>query len=297
MGHSTDGTLKSLDEFKKQEDVDNKLKIITKNGFWSEKDEQSQAYAEIATGDYLWQVDIDEFYRKKDIVKILELLTSESPDAVTFKQIAFWGSPNYVTSSFSQISDKCDQYHRLFKWGKGYSYVSHRPPTVLDQNKQNLRDKYWIKGDDLAKSNIFLFHYSLLFPLQVINKCKYYSTLSNHTKKGYSEKAIKWANECYFSLSNPFRVHNVYENISWLQRFDQEHPKYASDMWIDACNLELGVQIRNNSDIEILLSTTYYPFAAKFLNSLSTLLSLQPFHLFRKIYIPANHLFIKILNA
>ena len=33
------------------------------NGFWpGEKDEQSRAYAARATGDYLWQVDVDEFY-------------------------------------------------------------------------------------------------------------------------------------------------------------------------------------------------------------------------------------------
>ena len=34
------------------------------DGFWpGEKDEQSRAYASRATGDYLWQVDVDEFYR------------------------------------------------------------------------------------------------------------------------------------------------------------------------------------------------------------------------------------------
>ncbi|RCV66058.1 hypothetical protein C5S53_00455 [Methanophagales archaeon] len=61
-GHSTDGTLDALYRLKTEEDPEDKVKIITKDGFWSEKDEQSQAYAERATGNYLWQVDIDEFY-------------------------------------------------------------------------------------------------------------------------------------------------------------------------------------------------------------------------------------------
>jgi hypothetical protein len=68
-GHSIDGTLDTLYKFKNEEDVENKLTIITHEGFWPKKDElghdrtpQSRAYAERATGDYLWQIDIDEFY-------------------------------------------------------------------------------------------------------------------------------------------------------------------------------------------------------------------------------------------
>src|SRR5579884_2140828 len=61
-GHSIDGTLEVLQRFQELEDPERKIQIITKQGYWSEKDEQSQAYAERATGDLLWQVDIDEFY-------------------------------------------------------------------------------------------------------------------------------------------------------------------------------------------------------------------------------------------
>src|SRR5271154_2512624 len=65
-GHSTDGTLESLLLFKKNEDPKNIIRIITKDGFWNEKLEQSQAYTQVMTGNYLWQIDIDEFYKKKD---------------------------------------------------------------------------------------------------------------------------------------------------------------------------------------------------------------------------------------
>ncbi|HEY7160510.1 MAG TPA: glycosyltransferase family A protein, partial [Acidobacteriota bacterium] len=43
-GHSLDNTLETLRSFQIQEDPEKKLQIITKDGFWSEKDEQSQAY-------------------------------------------------------------------------------------------------------------------------------------------------------------------------------------------------------------------------------------------------------------
>jgi hypothetical protein len=69
-GHSIDGTLDILRRFKAEEDPEDKIIIVTAedeghpNGFWpGEKDEQSQAYAKRATGDWLWQVDIDEFYQ------------------------------------------------------------------------------------------------------------------------------------------------------------------------------------------------------------------------------------------
>ena len=44
-GHSTDGTLETLYRFKAEEDPEDKVVIITREGFWREKDEQSQAYA------------------------------------------------------------------------------------------------------------------------------------------------------------------------------------------------------------------------------------------------------------
>src|SRR4030095_3477444 len=47
-GHSVDGTLEVLRHFKADEDPEDKLRLIVRDGFWSEKDEQSRAYAECA---------------------------------------------------------------------------------------------------------------------------------------------------------------------------------------------------------------------------------------------------------
>ena len=73
-GHSLDGTLEALRRFKAEEDPLDKVEIVTRDGFWPKTDEfgnhrtpQSRAYAERATGDYLWQVDIDEFYLPSDM--------------------------------------------------------------------------------------------------------------------------------------------------------------------------------------------------------------------------------------
>lgn len=83
-GHSNDSTLHSLWDFKNHHDPDNKVMIVTAedeghpNGFWTgEKDEQSRAFAKRATGNYLWQVDVDEFYKSGDMQAVVDLLEND----------------------------------------------------------------------------------------------------------------------------------------------------------------------------------------------------------------------------
>lgn len=162
-GHSRDKTLEILRNFKNNEDPENKLIIMTAenaghaNGFWpGEKDEQSQAYAKRATGEYLWQIDVDEFYRADDMKKILHML-KEKPEitAVTFKQIIFWGDFDYITDSW-YLQRGNTYVHRLFKWRENYKYKTHRPPTVCNEKEKNLRKIKWISGQQTAKENIFI---------------------------------------------------------------------------------------------------------------------------------------------
>ena len=198
-GHSLDGTLAALRDFKANEDPDGKLIIVTRDGFWTEKDEMSRAYAERATGDYLWQVDVDEFYQPADIEAVRAILRSDpSIAAVSFNTITFWGAPSYrVESWYLRRGD--GQFHRLFKWGAGYRYVTHRPPTVLDDRGRDLRRLNWLSGADLAARGVNLYHYSLLLPKQVREKCAYYSEAEWAKRRD----ALTWMEEAYFSLRRP----------------------------------------------------------------------------------------------
>ena len=92
----------------RDEDRDGKVRLVTAedeghpDGFWpGEKDEQSRAYATRAAGDYLWQVDVDEFYRPDDMRRILGLLAADpSIQAVTFPTVTFWGAPDCVADGW-----------------------------------------------------------------------------------------------------------------------------------------------------------------------------------------------------
>jgi hypothetical protein len=226
-GHSVDGTLETLHRFKREEDPDNKVQIITREGFWPRKDElgrdrtpQSRAYAERATGDYLWQVDIDEFYRDEDMRTVLDMLASDpSITSVSFREHLFWGDTRYVANGWHLRRTKLG-YHRLFKWAAGYSYVTHEPPTIHDPSGRDLRELNWISADATAARGIYLYHYSLLFPWQVRQKTLIY----RDEKPQACSEIVAWAESNYFELGNPFRVHNVYRAPSWLERYRGDHP-------------------------------------------------------------------------
>lgn len=268
-GHSSDNTIATIRQFQKLEDIENKVLFVTAedeghpNGFWpGEKDEQSQAYAKRATGDYLWQVDSDEFYAEESLEKIISLLQSD-PDiaAVSFKMITFWGGLDYITDGW-YLRRGAQYYHRLFKWGKGYSYKTHRPPTVIDPFGIDLRTKKWIQGQNLEKKGIFLHHYSLLFPQQVRDKCSYY----NNASWANRNQAENWFVNNYLNLKKPFRVHNVYDYASWLEKYTGDHPNQIKNMMKDIKDGKHSVLLRSNQDVENLLnkkSYTIYKFFVK----------------------------------
>ena len=262
-GHSQDGTLEILRQFKAEEDPGNKLQIISKGGFWSEKDEMSQAYAVCATGDYLWQVDSDEFYRTQDIQSVLTMLHNDpSITAVSFKTLTFWGSPQYLTDGWS-LKRGANIFHRLFKWGSNYQYITHRPPTVYDNLGRDTRSMNWINGDKLAKMGIYMYHYSLLLPKQVQEKSEYYSKTFAEISGG-----LNWAEENYMKLKHSFRVHNVYHYPSWLKRFQGEHPKQIQLMWDDLQSDQSTLALRSTDDIEELLNTKNYQIQRVFVQLL-----------------------------
>ena len=253
-GHSTDGTLEALERFKAEEDPQGKVQVVRRDGFWSEKDEQSQAYAERASGDYLWQVDIDEFYHPADMRSVVEMLHADPEiTAVSFEQITFWGGFDYVADGW-YLRRGAKFYHRLFKWGPGYRYVTHRPPTVNDPSGRDLRGVKWIPGRELSRRGILLHHYSLVFPGQVMEKCAYYNQAAWANRKG----ARAWAVDNFLRLGDPFRVHNVYDHPSWLRRFRGTHPPQIQVMRHDIEEGRIHVAMRASDDVERLLRSPRY---------------------------------------
>ena len=268
-GHSIDGTVEMLARFKAENDPDNKLVLVSAedegkpNGFWDEKDEMSQAYARRATGDWLWQVDYDEFYLEEDMRRILELLESE-PDitAVSFPYRQFWGGFDYVETGKWFIYDHpC--FHRLVRWRPGYQYIKHRPPTVVDEKGRDLRALKWISHEQLRRSGIYLHHYSYVLPKQARQKVGYYANVAWTDAFRNNER---WLQESYLELRDPYFIGEGGRSMpQWLERYRGLHPPQIVKLRHDLTTGKLEERSRPTDDIEKLLDSATYTLGRWFL--------------------------------
>jgi len=261
-GHSVDRTLDTLRRFVNEEDPEHKVRIVTRDGHWPKCDElgrhrtcQSRAYAELATGDYLWQVDIDEFYRPQDMRRIIELLSGpEAPTHLSFQPLTFFGDLNYLVEGWLWVRWG-KAIPRLFKWGPGYRYVTHEPATVEDEQGRDMRSIAPYPAQALAREGIYFYHYSHLFPWQVRQKALIY----RYERPQRCSRMVEWAELGYFQLKRPYQVHEVYRFASWLRRFEGEHPPEVLRMMEDARAQKIPVELRDTDDIEELLNRWWYP--------------------------------------
>jgi len=262
-GHSGDGTLKMLELFKKNLDLENKLQLVSAaddghaDGFWPEKDEMSQAFAKRAGGDWLWQVDSDEFYRTPDIETITRLL-DEQPNisGISFPFYEFWGGFDYFTTG-TWYKYEFTEVRRLFRWQPGYSYSRHRPPTVLDEHGRNLDLSRWVTGKQMRAQDIFMYHYSYVFPKQSRQKVGYYSNVD--WTDAFRDNS-RWLDESYVQLKHPMFLGDRGPELQWLERFEGEHPETIQRLRRDLGSAKVNEPLRWTEDIERLLASPVYYF-------------------------------------
>ena len=111
-----------------------------------------------------------------------------------------------------------------------------------------------------------MYHYSLLLPRQVRDKCAYYTT---QPWGGYSEGVLAWLEENYLSpIRWPFRAHNVHIHPSWLARFAGEHPPTVVEMMADIRAGRVDAELRDNADVAALLASRRYRVLRRLLKTL-----------------------------
>ena len=260
-GHSIDGTLESLRRFQAEEDPEHKVQVVTRDGHWPMLDElgrcrtsQSRAYAEQASGDYLWQIDIDEFYQPDAMQRMIDLLGADKRiAAASFMQRTFWGGLDYWVDSW-RLRRALRQCHRLFKWGPGYTYLTHEPPTVLDSDGVDLRSRRWLSGRITERMGVEMYHYSLLLPKQVREKCLAY----REEQPEMASEIVEWSQTSYFKLGRPYHVHNLYRSPSWLMRYRGTHPPQIRLMMEDIAAGRTVAELRDLQDADRLVASGPY---------------------------------------
>jgi hypothetical protein len=219
----------------------------------------SHAYTELATGDYLWQVYSDEFYLDEDIEKIRHWIAKNPKiDGASFRWLVFWGNENYITDSWMLRATK--GFNRLFRWEKGSDYDHYGPdpkgPTVTTPEGFRVTDGNWLNADDLAQKGIYLYHFSLVFPSQVLKKAKGYA--AGVSPRVDNSQMYDWAQRNWLSLENPFRVHNRYQHISWLERYQGPLPKASMEMFNDIRSGKVDCEMRDMEDAIRIERSRYY---------------------------------------
>jgi len=223
-GHSLDKTVEIVRNFP---DPEGKIKLIQCEGFWPEKDEMANAYMAVCTGNYIWQVDVDEFYRSEDIEKIRAILASDPEiTRVDVRSICFLRSFNARVMG-SRLFFGADEFIRIFSYKPGYRYVTHRPPTLADENGLPFQHKKILSAYDLEQLNIVQYHYTYIFHNYVKDKADYYSKMG---WGGGHEEGLSWFSSQWLRISNPLRVHIHNYPPSWLVPFYGTHPEVVTKM-------------------------------------------------------------------
>jgi hypothetical protein len=165
---SEDNTNLILDNFP---DPENKIKVI--HGKFHEKDDQCRAYMNLVNEniDYIWNLDSDEVYKTEDLQKIISFLESEKPTSVGVQSCSFYGGFDHYLTGFELNTDN---FLRIFRYEKGSTWLTHRPPTIKYSSNFNIPRKH-ISSEVLYNLiGAQMYHYSYVFPDQVNKKIGYY---------------------------------------------------------------------------------------------------------------------------
>jgi hypothetical protein len=219
-GHSQDDTLAVIQNFP---DPEHKIHLIQKAGFWQDQAEMGAAGAAVCHGDYLWHVDVDEFYHPHDLAWLQQHLTQNPHiEAVSLKMLHFFASLRGVVKGAFHAQGG-DEPWRIFRWRPGYRYVNYEPLRLHNAQGQALSTLATLKGGDLARQHgIYFYHYAYLLPAVVYEKAVFYEN-----KRGVSVKdgvsPLAWY-RAHYEKFTPWRVHLNPRPLSWLEPFHGQHP-------------------------------------------------------------------------
>jgi hypothetical protein len=210
-GRSTDGC---LDLVKNYPDPDKKIIIIESKGFWNGKTQMCNEWSKIATGDYFWQIDMDEFYFKKDINRMKAILSKYKPNIVHFFANNFWGDFKHCINETSPYTWGNEApWMRIFKHVPGCSWERHEPPTYLFPDGTKVNNSKIIPREETLKIGIKMFHYNYVTPEQINFKTQFYH--QDWTSILYE----KWLQD-----------KSVLINNSRVVEYNGEHPEWVRDI-------------------------------------------------------------------
>lgn len=126
-GHSVDFTLQHL---KQAESVyPDKVKVITTEGLWDGKVSMfNEAVKLIKEPCWLWQVDVDEYWKNSQLDSAETILTNLGADVGAFSCDYMLSDDVILRGNWGE-SDK-QGYTRLWNYQPGRKFLAHEPPVI-----------------------------------------------------------------------------------------------------------------------------------------------------------------------
>lgn len=243
---SMDGTNDILDNFP---DPDKKIKIV--HSQYVEKDDQCNAYMEFLDDetDYIWNLDCDEVFKPRDIEMVIELLEKERYTSVGFKSATFYGGFDKCLGGFEERAE----FMRIRKVYPGSYWATHRPPTIAHKVSDPWPEKHLDFNILSDNYGVRMYHYSYVFPNQVLNKLKYYKeylSKDNCIDDYFNEVYLPWVlgdKEAKKAVESKYMgVHEFkpsYRGPCFTKDFEYSHPEIVRQ------NLE---QLKEKFDNQLL---------------------------------------------
>lgn len=153
--NSTDGMVWILKTFP---DPGHKITIIRKPEAWKDKIEMQNEFCRVATGDILWKIDADEFYKPEDVERILDAYNND-PQLVLFYPFwyHFWGNEKTIIKS-GNGQMRWDEFHcKIWRQKSHYRYKTTHSRLSDGDNEISHRTHPY-----RAIDNLYCYHYGYL---------------------------------------------------------------------------------------------------------------------------------------
>ena len=249
-GRSKDNTIKTIENYN---DEENKIKLITNDGFYNDRKEMCNEFLKYVTGEIIWQIDADEFYFPETHKYVHDIFQSDPElDLLSFNFKDYYINTSYYIMGYESIG--LTNVNRVHRYEKNNIWVNQRPPTLGYENGELKKIRKKIEGPQLEKDRHVMHHATMIFDEQITDKFKYYNSMWSNVNK-----PTKWYKDTWLDFENKFNVAGFRANITFLLENKDDVPFHLKLLFEDVNKgLVPGYRLRDDTKVRVFINSTRY---------------------------------------
>lgn len=250
-GRSRDNT---IDIIKNYNDYDHKITLITKDHLYPDRMEMCNECLEKATGDIIWQLDVDEFYLEMTHDYVRDLFESDPAlDLISFNFRNYFINTNYYVCGLESIG--LGDVNRVFRFNKGDKWISQRPPTLGTSTNEQKTIRHQIRGPELEAKGHIMHHATMFFHDQINDKFKYYSSMWSSIIR-----PELWLSNTWKNFNNKLNVGGITNHITYLEKNELSIPSSLQKL---ICHLENEIienyTLKDDTEVKEFMESDAFP--------------------------------------